>query len=182
MTKNPSGWTTPPPPDTPPPAPPAAQSPMVMHWRTGSREELAKCLKKSSDELYRVLFKTLVSYGHGREVPTVAMLTALLDVAHDLLINSGQLWAEPDFVAALRKIAGEEERRESSLGSSQIGGDFSQRTSTGLRRSSSQPPPEIDHLRRYGHRDATMILMAFRHGPAGLGAGRLHVRRVKRFS
>ena len=37
----------------------------------------------------------------------------------------------PDFVAAMRKVAGDlEERRESSLGSSQIGGDFSQRTST----------------------------------------------------
>ena len=93
MTKNPSGWSNPPPPDTPPPPAPPPQSPMVMQWHTGSREEFQKRAQESSDELYVALFKTLVSYGHGREVPTVAMLTALLDISHDLLINTGQLWA-----------------------------------------------------------------------------------------
>jgi hypothetical protein len=142
---------------------------MVMQWHTGSREEFQKRVQEAGDELYVALFKTLVSYGHGREVPTVAMVTALLDVAHDLLINTGQLWAPPDFVAALRKVAGDlEERRESSLGSSQIGGDFSQRTSTGLRRAARDRPPPA--LRPPGRRDDPDGLPS---RPAGLGAVRL---------
>ena len=49
---------------------------------------------------------------------------------------------------------------------------------------------EVRQSGRYGHRDATMILIAFRHGlravelcvdvaPGRAGDGRLHVRRVK---
>jgi hypothetical protein len=112
MTKKPSGWSNPPPPDTPPPEQPS-QSPLFVQWRIGSREEVEKHLQESSTDLYRALFKTVVSHIHGREIPMAVILATLLDLTNDLLINSGQLWGPPDFVAALRKGASElEERRK----------------------------------------------------------------------
>ena len=91
MTEKPSGWTNPPPDPDPQPEQPPAQSPLHLQWRTGGREELQKRLLESSDDLYRVLFKTIVSHTHGRDVPMVAVITTLLDISHDLLINTGQL-------------------------------------------------------------------------------------------
>ena len=192
MTKNPSGWSNPPPPETPPPPAPPPQSPMVMQWHTGSREEFQKRAQESSDELYVALFKTLVSYGHGREVPTVAMLTALLDISHDLLINTGQLWAG----ARLCRRHAQGRRRPGGAAREQfrIVSNRRRLLAANVDRPSAvvfaaaardRPPPALRSPRR--HHDPDRLPAR----PAGVGAvrlrgtrsswpaGRLHVGRVK---
>jgi hypothetical protein len=55
------------------------------------------------EPLYRQLLLALgIAARGGVEIPTVAAITALLDLAHDLAVNSGAAWVSPDFVAALR--------------------------------------------------------------------------------
>jgi hypothetical protein len=69
--------------------------------------QLAAC-----NDLYRTLLKALHAAGRAdAELSSLAAFVAIIDLAGDLVLASGLLWASPDLVSALRSLADTLERR-----------------------------------------------------------------------
>jgi len=84
-------------------------------WQPGELSPEPDARIAAVEPLYRALLAKLhaAAYISEDDLPTAAAVMAAIDLAADLALASGLLWAQPDLVAALRTLADDlEQRRE----------------------------------------------------------------------
>jgi hypothetical protein len=87
-------WQRPPGEDGPPPGEPATR------------------LAATETPIYRALLTTLhAASRQDEELPTLAAVAACVDLAYDIAVTSGLLWASPNLIESLRSLADQMEKR-----------------------------------------------------------------------
>jgi len=84
-------------------------------WQPGELSPEPDARIAAVEPLYRALLAKLhaAAYISEDDLPTAAAIMAAIDLAADLALASGLLWAQPDLAAALRTLADDlEQRRE----------------------------------------------------------------------